>query len=65
MIRFESHAEAVERPGAETTRRFVMTLIVATLMAATTACIFGYAVTAPERVGSTHGATAAAQHARS
>ncbi len=65
MIRLEDHADAVERAGGEKTRRFVMTVIVATLMAATTAYVLGYAVTAPERVGSTHGASAAAQHARS
>jgi hypothetical protein len=65
MIRFETHEDGDGRNGAERTRRFVTTLIVATLMTATTAYVLGYAVIAPERVGSTHGANAAAQHARS
>ena len=54
----------VGRGGAETTLRFVITLIVTTLMVAITAYVLSYAVLAPGSTASTHGATAAAQHVR-
>jgi hypothetical protein len=52
------------REGTETTLRFVMTLIVATLMVAVTAYVLSFAVLAPGSAGPTHGATAATQHVR-
>ena len=54
----------IGRGGGETTLRFVMTLIVATLMVGITAYVLSYAVLASGSAGPTHGATAAAQHAR-
>jgi hypothetical protein len=60
----EEHADSVQHASSETTFRFVMTLIVTTLMAAVTACVLGYAVLAPERTGSAHNPGPAMQHAR-
>jgi hypothetical protein len=60
MNRLKDGANDVERGGKETALRFVMTLIVSTLMAATTAYALSYATLAPAR----HAATAAAQHER-
>lgn len=55
---------AVDGGRSDRARRFVMTLIVSTGMAAASAWALSYAVLAPDRVGA-HGQTAASQHARS
>jgi hypothetical protein len=60
----EEHADSVPRASSETTFRFVMTLIVTTLMAVVTAYVLGYAMLAPERMGSTHNPAPTVQHAR-
>ncbi len=51
--------------GADQTFRFVATLIVTTVMVAMTAYVLSYAVLAPERTGSAHGAASLAPHMRS
>ena len=55
------HAERVTS-GADTTR-FVLTMIVATVIVGVTAVVLSYAVLAPERVG--HGGAAPSHYARS
>ncbi len=61
----DDRIDDVEPTGSETTLRFVLTLIVATLMAASTAYILSYAVLAPGTIGPTHGASASMPHPRS
>ena len=53
MIGMRDHADRVIS-SAPHTARFVMTLIVATLIAGVTAVVLSYAVLAPDRLG--HGA---------
>jgi hypothetical protein len=65
MTRSDQRADDVAGAGADQTFRFVATLIVATMMAAMTAYVLSYAVLAPERTGSAHGAAALGQHMRS
>ena len=60
----EEHASKVERENSDTMLKFVMTLIVTTLMAAVTAYVLCYAVLAPERMGSGRGAAPTVQHVR-
>lgn len=57
MNGFEDGANDVEHARKESALRFVMTLVVSTLMVAMTAYVFSYAALAPAR----HGATAATQ----
>ena len=64
MTGIEQHADSVKRARSETMFRFVMTLIVTTLMVAVTACVLSYAVLAPERLGSAHNAAPAMQRVR-
>ena len=59
------HADDVGLANSEKTLRFVMTLIVTTLMVAVTAYVLSYAVLAPGATGPAHGLSSAAQHARS
>ncbi len=63
MTSVEDRADETERADGDAMLRFVMTLIVATLMVAVTAYVLSYAVLAPERAGATH-AAAAIQHQR-
>ncbi len=56
MTGVEERAASVESAGREGFVRFVMTLIVATLITAVTAVVLSYAVLGPERVG--HGSPA-------
>lgn len=65
MTRVQYEAEDAEGGESDTMLRFVVTLIVSTLMVAVTAWVLSYAVFAPERVGSAHGGAAAVQHAHS
>jgi hypothetical protein len=64
MTGAEERMDDVGRAGSEITVRFVMTLIVTTLMVAITAYVLSYAVLAAGSAGPTHGATAATQHVR-
>ena len=59
MSSVEEHSDVDE--GSDDMLRFVMTLIVATLIAAVTFYVLSYAVLTPERAASTH---AAIQHER-
>ena len=62
----EQQTHLVEVGKSETMIRFVLTLIVSTLMVAVTAWVLSYAVLTSERVGSARGgAAASAQHAHS
>jgi hypothetical protein len=54
MTGIEKHADSVKRANPETMFRFVVTLIVSTLMVAATAYVLSYAILAPERLGSAH-----------
>jgi len=63
MTRIGTHADAAGRPDSESMLKFVMTLIVATLIVAASAYVLSYAVLAPER-NSAHGSTASFQHVR-
>ena len=56
MAESGNHAGDVDVVESETMLRFVMTVIVSTLMVAVTAWVLSYAVLAPERLGSTHAA---------
>ena len=60
-----TYERADHSEGADQTFRFVATLIVTTVMVAMTAYVLSYAVLAPERAGSTHGAASLAPHMRS
>ena len=64
MTRIGTHADVVERAGSESTLRFVMTLIVATLIVAASAYVVSCAALAPERNGSAHYSAPAFQHVR-
>ncbi len=64
MTRSEDRINDVVREGSDTTLRFVVTLVVTTVMVAITAYVLSYAVLGPGSGGPTHGATAAAQRVR-
>ncbi len=64
MTGLEERIDGAASAGSETTLRFVLTLIVTTLMVAMTAYVLSYAVLAPGATAA-RGAAASMQHARS
>jgi hypothetical protein len=64
MTGIEEHAGSVKRANPETMFRFVMTLIVTTLMVAVTAYVLSYAILAPERLGAAHSPAPSMQRVR-
>jgi hypothetical protein len=65
MIGAEERADDVEREGAGVRFRFIVTLVVTTLMAAFTAYVLSYPMVVSERGTSSHGGAGVALHARS